>query len=148
MQNLIRILSTACFIGYMPLMPGTYASALGLFLTVLFGQMRFFYFLLTGILLIAGFLVCGRAERLFNEKDSSKIVIDETAGIMLAYCLVPLNPLNLILGFILFRAFDVLKPFPIKQIQRIPGSAGIMLDDMLAALYTAGVLFALRFFMV
>ncbi|MCG2705888.1 MAG: phosphatidylglycerophosphatase A, partial [Candidatus Omnitrophica bacterium] len=77
----------------------------------------------------------GRAEKIFNKKDDERIVIDEVFGILLLFCFLPPYYPYLIAGFILFRVFDILKPYPIKKIQALSGSLGVMLDDILAAAY-------------
>jgi phosphatidylglycerophosphatase A len=79
-----------------------------------------------------GIWVAGAAERLFGQKDASPIVIDEIAGMLLAYCAVPVAWLPLTVGFLGFRFFDICKPLP--QLERLPGGWGIMLDDLFAGL--------------
>jgi len=73
---------------------------------------------------------------LIGGKDPSSIVIDEIAGMTVTLLGIPLTPFSLILGFLVFRAFDILKPFPIRLLdQKVPGGAGIVLDDVMAGIY-------------
>jgi len=111
----------------------------GLALFYLFGGSLRSYFWCLAILLFAGFLVCGRQERRLGKKDPGSIVIDEVCGMFLAaFCLmfVPYQAKFAILGFLLFRILDALKPYPAGQLQKIRGSLGVMGDDLIAALYT------------
>ncbi|ABK43016.1 phosphatidylglycerophosphatase [Magnetococcus marinus MC-1] len=80
-----------------------------------------------------------RAITLLGKKDPGAVVIDETAGLLLTLLFVPLANLNLLLGFLLFRFFDILKPWPIRWLdQHVHGGLGIMLDDLLAGIF-AGI---------
>jgi len=136
MKNLIKCLGSFFYLGYVPAIPGTVASAFGLILYFLFRGNLYFYSLLLILVSAVGFLICGRAEEIFQEKDSKKIVIDEVAGLLLAFWAIAPNPVLLIAGFVIFRIFDVLKFYPAGRIERIGGSLGIMGDDLLAGFYT------------
>ena len=116
-------------------MPGTFASIAGIFLYYLVKDNIFLYISLTLILIILGFLVCGRAERIFNKKDAGCIVIDEVSGMLLVFLFIPYNIKLLIIAFILFRILDTLKPYPASKLQNLRGSVGVMSDDIVAALY-------------
>ncbi len=107
-----------------------------------------YHAVLLGILLVFGFacLVQGdRAEARFNRKDPSEAVADETAGQCLplmflppdAFGTIPLTAFTLLLAFISFRMFDIFKPWPARQVQRVPGGWGILLDDLVAGVYAA-----------
>lgn len=85
-----------------------------------------------------GVWVAGEAERLFGSKDASPIVIDEIVGMLLTYYAVPVALLPLLVGFVCFRFFDILKPLP--QLEQLPGGWGIMLDDLCAGLLAQGCL--------
>jgi phosphatidylglycerophosphatase A len=122
-------------VGRAPLAPGTVASALtaaGLWLLAL-PPLALAALLL--IVMAAGLWAAGEAERALGLKDPGVIVVDEVAGMMLAVLAVPHTPAVLAAGFLLFRAFDVLKPFPANAAQRLPGGAGVMVDDLIAGLY-------------
>lgn len=141
MKNLVKLIATFCYLGYIPYAPGTAASLAGLGLYFLFRDNLYLYTLLLILVGVLGFLVSGRAEEIFQEKDSSKIVIDEVAGLLLAFWgLGQLNITLVITGFFIFRALDMVKPYPAAKLERIKGSCGVMTDDLLAGLYTNIVL--------
>ena len=88
-----------------------------------------------GAVVAAGTWAAHRAERLLGTKDPGAIVIDEIAGMTLSVAPFPLTPAVLLVGFVLFRLFDVTKPFPARGSQRVTGGIGVMLDDLIAGLY-------------
>jgi phosphatidylglycerophosphatase A len=77
-----------------------------------------------------------KAEAVFGEKDCQKIVVDEIAGFMVASFAAPARFAPLVAAFILFRFFDIIKPYPAKRAERLPGGTGIVLDDVVAGLYS------------
>jgi phosphatidylglycerophosphatase A len=87
------------------------------------------------------------AERRLGRKDPGAIVIDEVAGMTLSVIAFPLTPAVLLAGFVLFRIFDVVKPSPARESQRLGGGVGVMLDDVIAGLYALAVLAASRAFL-
>jgi phosphatidylglycerophosphatase A len=84
------------------------------------------------------------AEPMLGEKDPGAIVIDEVAGMTLSVLWLPLTVPVLLAGFVLFRIFDVVKPFPANRLQALRGGVGVMIDDLVAGLYALVVLMALR----
>jgi phosphatidylglycerophosphatase A len=132
----VKALATFFYAGFFPLIPGTFASMLGLILLFLIKGNLFIYGIVTAVLLILGFLVAGQAERIFQQKDSRHIVIDEAAGMFLSLAFMPHDKRLLLIGFFLFRLLDTLKPFPAGRLQNLKGSLGIMIDDIVAAFYT------------
>lgn len=97
------------------------------------------YSILTVVATVAGIWICDVAAKKLDEHDFGGIVWDEVAGYLITMWFVPFSWQAMILGFILFRIFDILKPFPIKWIDKqIHGGLGIMLDDVLAAVF-AGI---------
>ncbi len=92
----------------------------------------------------AGWL-CQRAEGIFREKDSPKIVIDEIAGFLLANFLSPFGWAPTAAAFFLFRFFDIIKPFPAGRAEKLPGGVGVILDDLIAGCYTLLILRLLLF---
>jgi phosphatidylglycerophosphatase A len=100
---------------------------------------RYLFFLLT--LFLIGCYTAGIAEKTLKAKDSRHIVIDEIHGMLLTLWALPHSFSFLITGFLLFRLFDIWKPFPGRYLeQRAPGGWGVMLDDTVAALYANGIL--------
>jgi len=108
----------------------------------LFAQTNLFvYSLLTLIVTVAGIPICDIAAKKLDEHDFGGIVWDEIAGYLITMWLVPFSWQAMVLGFILFRFFDILKPWPIKWIDRqVHGGLGIMLDDVLAGVFAGGLL--------
>jgi len=136
----VKAASTFFYAGYFPFVPGTFASVIGLALYYLVKGNALIYGLLTLFLLILGFIVAGRAEKLFNKKDARYIVIDEVSGMLLCFLFLPYDIKWVIAGFFLFRLFDALKPYPVNSIQDLKGSPGVMCDDIIAGFYTNIVL--------
>jgi phosphatidylglycerophosphatase A len=132
---LAKITATFFYVGYLPLIPGTFGSlaALLLFIFLKPGPVAACVFL--AVFMLLGFVSCGKAEKLFKSKDPKYIVIDEVAGMFLTLLFVPLDLKLLLIGFLLFRALDTLKPYPADRLQKLNGSAGIMLDDIVAGFY-------------
>jgi phosphatidylglycerophosphatase A len=99
---------------------------------------------ITLMIAVMGVIVAGRAARYAQIDDPQWVVIDEVSGQLLTYYLffwlLPLNWKSWLLGFILFRAFDIWKPFPARQLEHLPGGWGIMADDWMAGIYAALVL--------
>lgn len=89
---------------------------------------------------VVGIPAATRVSRELGDEDPSCVVIDEVAGQLLAFAGSALNWKSLLAAFILFRAFDIVKPPPVRRLERIPGGAGIMLDDIGAGLYALAVL--------
>jgi len=94
--------------------------------------------------LAAGIPACTRVARESGVHDPSFVVIDEVCGQFIALIGAPLNWKSVVAGFILFRAFDIVKPFPARRLERLHGGAGIMLDDVAAGAYALLVMFLLR----
>jgi phosphatidylglycerophosphatase A len=135
-RNLSRNIATLGFAGYMPYAPGTFGSALGLLLIIFLKPDNITLSMIFLSVFVLGLFTSHEAEKLLG-KDSGHIVIDEFCGYLLCVVFVPKDMGYLLAGFILFRFFDVLKPPPIRKVEKIiPGGAGIMLDDILAAVYT------------
>jgi phosphatidylglycerophosphatase A len=122
-------------VGYAPVAPGTLGSLLAAILLWLVPFSRAGLLCFFVAVTCAGAWAAHRAERLLGGKDPGPIVIDEVAGMTLAVlAFAPTLPV-LATGFLFFRLFDVVKPFPARASQRLPGGAGVMLDDLIAGLY-------------
>ncbi len=130
--------------GYAPLAPGTAGSAvaLGILWLVPFSRPALVAWFV--VVTIAGTLAAHRAERLLGSKDPGAIVIDEVAGMTLSVLALPRTPAVLLTAFVLFRVFDVIKPYPAGASQRLAGGVGVMLDDLVAGLYALAVTAVLR----
>ena len=128
--------------GWFPFAPGTLASAItvtGLAL-VPFTQTALVVFF--GIVTVVGIWASDHAERVLGAKDPGAIVVDEVAGMTLSVLAVPLTPAVLVVAFVLFRIFDVVKPFPAGRSQRLRGGIGVMIDDLVAGLYALAIVWA------
>ncbi len=139
-------IATCSYIGYLPFAPGTWATAacaLVLWLAsplVALPAIRLPFLLFSALIIgVAGFLAlkCLRLET----EDPSYVVVDETLGMCLTMVGHALTPFDLVKGFILFRAFDILKPYPLRHIERLPGPAGVLADDVGAAVFANAGLF-------
>jgi phosphatidylglycerophosphatase A len=140
-RTILKNLATLGFVGYLPLAPGTFGTAVAVvFFAVLRPHFSVHLFLLV-LITALGVIASDRAEKTLNEKDSRHIVVDEFAGYALSVLSLPLTLPFLISAFLLFRFFDILKPPPIRWIEKIlPGGAGIMADDLMAGVYTNALL--------
>ncbi|NOQ66179.1 MAG: phosphatidylglycerophosphatase A [Desulfobacterales bacterium] len=142
MHTLIMFIATGCYSGYLPKAPGTWGSLLGLLLFFLLHTLSLEIYLavIAGIFVIGTF-AAGEAEKIMDHQDPGLVVIDEIVGMLITMIAVPATPLAMVLGFILFRIFDILKPFPINFFdQRFHGGLGIMLDDVMAGIYSLIIL--------
>ena len=142
--------ATAGGAGYFPFAPGTMGALVGALLYVLMLTLGVGHLLLPAVaaVTIVGVWAANRVERIYGH-DASRIVIDEVAGQMLTLTLVARQglfalALGTILGFLLFRFFDILKPFPIRHLERLPGGIGVMADDLGAGIYALLVLLILE----
>jgi phosphatidylglycerophosphatase A len=141
MRTLILFLATGAYSGYAPVAPGTAGSLAAVPLIFLSAQLFSFsvtLHLAVIVFAIAGACwVAGLADRALGEHDSGKIVIDEIVGFLVAMAAMGVSPGRLIFAFFLFRLFDIVKPPPARFFdERVPGGAGVVLDDVFAGLYT------------
>ena len=131
-----KLIATVFYLGYIPWVPATFASVFGLTVAIAIGGNIF----ISGIVIVLLFLTGVRASQVFEEethrKDDRRIVVDELVGMLVALWGIQLSAGNLLTAFIMFRFFDILKPFPIRRVEHLKGGWGIMLDDILAGIYT------------
>jgi phosphatidylglycerophosphatase A len=146
MRAAIIFLATAVYTGYAPIAPGTAGSVVGVVLVWIgFGPLWAHSPALCLAVFAAAFTascwIASRAEEIFDEHDSPRIVIDEVLGMAATMFGNPIAWPWIIAGFALFRFFDVIKLFPADLIdRRVPGGTGVMLDDLAAAIYANIVL--------
>ncbi len=139
MRKLSIFISTCFGTGYFPVAPGTFGSLFALCFywlipeSVLSMYGEYWYLSLTGVAFISviGTISAFEAEKSLGH-DDKRIIIDEFAGYYLSVILLPKSLFVMIAGFVLFRIFDILKPYPINKIQDLRGGYGIMADDLLA----------------
>jgi phosphatidylglycerophosphatase A len=143
-NNFIKILATGFGAGLSPVAPGTFGTIVGVLICLcsypLPGPFRFVF-----VVAISGvsIYVAGQAETLYAKKDDQRIVIDEIAGFQMAMLPVAITGLHLCIAFVLFRIFDIWKPFPVNRLQNLPGGLGVVADDLGAGFYVAIIMFLL-----
>ena len=132
------LIATGFYSGYLPKAPGTWGSLVGVLLVFLLHALSLqIYLSVIAGLFIVGSFVAGEAEKILDNRDPGVVVIDEIVGMLITMISVPVTPLTMALGFILFRVFDIAKPFPVNFFdQHFHGGLGIMLDDVVAGIYS------------
>ena len=137
MEKLIVFIATGCYSGMIPKAPGTWGSAFAVIPWYFCRDLSPLTYLILLVLLFAvGVLAAGSAEKLLDTPDPGCIVIDEIMGMFIALASAPEHPMAWLLGFLLFRVFDITKPFPVSWFDtHMHGGLGIMLDDVIAGLY-------------
>ena len=136
-----KMISSFFYIGFFPLASGTFGSLCAILFWWFFVPENLFYqLLLILFIIIIGTITSGIIESNLKLKDPSFIVIDEVAGMFISLFLIPKSFLLYIIGFFLFRLFDILKPSIINSVQKIPNGIGVMADDILAGLVTCLIL--------
>jgi len=142
MKHFILILATGFGVGYAPIAPGTVGTLIAVPI----------YYFLSNIsspvyeITLVGFFflsvwISESAEIFFGKKDDRRIVIDEIMGFLITMVWVPKTAILIVIGFFLFRFFDILKPFPIRRLEKgLKGGYGVVLDDVMAGVYANVVL--------
>ncbi len=135
-------IATGAYSGYLPIAPGTWGSAVGVLLWSVLARLSLApYWAVVGVLFILGVISAGAAEKIVDRGDPGLVVIDEVVGQLIALGFAPLHPIAALAGFVLFRLFDILKPFPANWVDNyLHGGLGIMLDDVVAGCYALLVL--------
>jgi phosphatidylglycerophosphatase A len=132
-KSILKNIATLGPVGYLPFAPGTWGSACGLVFAELFHFSFPVYLFIIVAGIVIGIISSGVAENAIGEKDSGHIIIDEFVGYLIAASAVPHTHIYLVAAFLLFRVFDILKPFPINRVEKgLSGGLGIMADDVLA----------------
>jgi phosphatidylglycerophosphatase A len=142
-SDYLALAIATCGVGYLPLMPGTFGSMVGVGIFLLLTRVTSgIWVVLVSIPVItfAGIWAATRTEQLSGRKDPGKVVVDEVAGQMIS--LLPLmifnvNALTVMISFTLFRVFDIVKPYPARRLEALRGGYGIMCDDLVAGVYGA-----------
>lgn len=137
MTRLAVFLATAGYAGYFPIAPGTVGTAVGLLIYAFVAWMDCWQLeagLIVGIFVV-GVWAATTAERYFGGIDPGPVVIDEIVGMLITVAFIPVGWSGALIGFILFRIFDVFKPFPAGRLESLHGGFGVMADDAMAAIY-------------
>lgn len=136
MHTFARLVATCGYVGYAPLAPGTFGSAVGVGLWLLAvhagaaGELA-----AIAVSMVLGVWSAGVVERALGKTDPGVVVIDEVLGMLMTLAWIPLTPLGVGVAFLVFRAFDVVKPWPASRLEGLPGGWGIMADDAMAGVY-------------
>lgn len=166
-RDFVALAVATCGVGYLPLAPGTWGSAVGVGIYLLLREAlarllatysanynlsalqvesvraAIMLALIFGVA-AAGVWAATKTEKLFGRKDPGAVVVDEVAGQLITFLFIPLSvTLNWWLigaGFLLFRAFDIWKPYPIRRLEALEAGLGIMADDVLAGIYAAALM--------
>ena len=137
MRNVALFIATGGYSGYAPAVPGTAGSVVGLALYALVrvtgGSLLELLVLL--VVVATGIWAATVGERHFQQKDPGAVVIDEVAGMLVTLLWIPLTWQGALAGFVMFRLFDIVKPFPARSAERLPGGWGVMTDDLVAGVY-------------
>jgi phosphatidylglycerophosphatase A len=137
MIPLIMFIATGGHTGYLPKAPGTWGSLVALPLNLLLIHLSAKgYGISLGIIFVVAVYTAGAAEKILDRKDPGAIVIDEIVGMLITLIAVPAQPLLWLAAFLLFRLFDIVKPWPVSWADRhLNGGLGIVMDDVLAGGY-------------
>jgi phosphatidylglycerophosphatase A len=135
MRFVALALATSAGVGYIPFAPGTFGSLAGLLLWWLTPASTSFQLMLIAAIFVIGSWSGSVAERHFASTDPGPVVIDEVLGMLVTLFLNPVSWGGAILGFLLFRLSDIIKPFPANKLEQLHGGVGVMADDLMAAIY-------------
>lgn len=137
MRRLGLFVATCGYLGFVPIAPGTFGSALGLAVLAGVRTTGSWGVELAAILVIfaVGIWAGTVAEHHFGGIDPGPVVIDEVFGMLITLAFLPVTPTGAVVGFLVFRVLDVVKPWPSAQFEKLPGGLGVMADDGMAALY-------------
>jgi phosphatidylglycerophosphatase A len=147
MNRFVLFLAAGFGAGYIPVAPGTAGTLVAIPIFLVLSSIPFPLYELT--LITFFFLsswISDQAQRHFGKKDDPKIVIDEMMGFLITMLWIPKTTLFIILGFFLFRFFDIVKPPPIRLLERARGGFGVVLDDVMAGVYSNIILQIISYF--
>ena len=149
-RTLAAAVGTGFYTGYFPIAPGTVGSAAGIALYALLVKLGALsdsslhaWMVTWAVIFLIGVPSARHLETRFGP-DNKRIVIDEIWGMMISLSFVPPSPAYVIAGFLLFRIFDIVKPFPGRRAERVRNGIGVMLDDGIAGLYACVILHLAR----
>jgi phosphatidylglycerophosphatase A len=146
MDKLIMAIASGCYTGYLPKAPGTWGTLVAFplhFLLIRLSQTG--YYASLAIIFVVAVLTAGSAEKILDRGDPGVVVIDEIIGMLIGLIGAPMKTVPLIIAFFLFRFFDIVKPFPAGWADAyLHGGLGIVLDDVIAGIYTLLVMQILK----
>lgn len=153
MKFIYKLIATTFGAGYSPFAPGTAGAIVGCGFIILFEKYRILstyedpilFTIITALVTFLGVFVTNKLTEDWG-KDPSKVVIDEFIGIWIAMIFIEFNWINLLLAFGLFRFFDIAKPLGVRKMEALKGGVGVMMDDVLAGVYSNIVLQIILYF--
>jgi phosphatidylglycerophosphatase A len=137
MKTLTLMIATFGYVGFAPVAPGTVGSfaALALYAAVRWADSSLVEVAAIAVVFVAGVWAATNTEKILGITDPGPVVIDEVLGMLITLAGLPLGWGGIAAGFVLFRLFDVIKPYPAGRLESAPGGWGIMLDDAMAGVY-------------
>lgn len=140
-DKLLKLYCTFLYLGLLPFAPGTFGTLGAVIPYYLISEFKSIPYLITIIIFaLISIYITNQSMRFYKSDDPGEIVIDEACGYLFTMFMVPFNWVNVLIGFLLFRFFDILKPYPIRKIEKLRDGYGIILDDVLAGIYSNIVL--------
>lgn len=127
--------ASVLFLGYAPVASGTVGSVPAIGVALLLSHRPVSLLLVAVILFLLGTAAASRVEKILGSEDPGEVTIDEFVGMLVAFLWVPMTWQSVVLVFLIFRLFDIVKPFPARQAERLKGGLGIMTDDLVAGIY-------------
>jgi phosphatidylglycerophosphatase A len=136
LSRFVLLLASGFGAGYSPVLPGTMGALVGIPVFLILSSIPSPVYEIT---IVAFFFlavwIAGIAQEYWGKKDDQRIVIDEIVGFLVTLLWIPSTLFTLICGFILFRLFDITKPFPVRRLEKVKGGYGVVLDDVMAGVY-------------
>jgi phosphatidylglycerophosphatase A len=151
-----EFLFTAFYSGYSPVAPGTMGTLVAMIIYIIENlifydidpiKLNIFNFIFLLIIIYPSIRLADSAEKFYKTKDPDQVVIDEVLGYWTGVLFIPFSFSYAIIAFILFRFFDITKPFPIRFFESLPGGLGIIMDDIMAGIYTLGCMHIMIYFL-
>jgi len=142
-DRLVLLTAEGFGLGMIPVAPGTFGSLWAFPIGCLLRESQaapLTCIVIWAAMMVAGIPICQRAASLRGRKDPGSVVWDEITAFPLVFCYSDRTWTSLVIGFLLFRLFDIAKPAPVKSFERLPGGLGVMADDQIAAIYAAALL--------
>jgi phosphatidylglycerophosphatase A len=136
-KSIAKLIATFFYVGLIPIGPGTFGTlaAIPLFYVLSFTPL-YLYLAITVVMILISVWASTVAEEVFGKTDPGQVVADEVCGYLITMILVPVTISNIFLGFLLFRLFDIAKHYPIRNFEKLPGGWGIVMDDVMAGVYS------------
>ena len=139
----LLLLATGLGLGRIPVAPGTFGSFWGVLIVLGLTAVQdhpAFRFACGVVLFLVGIPICAAGIRHYQTQDPKSVVFDEIAAFPFVFLLVPVTWGTAVAGFVLFRTFDIIKPWPVKWFEKFPGAWGVMSDDLVAGVMAGAVL--------